>query len=80
MSEVEGPRGRKSPKPVQCVRCKVPKRYLGNRRFHEGRRWGVLGDLGELFVNRETFDIYACPVCGSVEFFVDGVGEHLRPN
>jgi len=58
----------------------VPKRYLGNRRFHEGKRWGVLGDLGERFVNRVTFDIYACLLCGSVEFFVDGVGEQLRPN
>lgn len=52
---------------------------MGTKQFHEGKRWGLLGDLGELFVNKESFDVYACPQCGSVEFFVDGVGEHLRP-
>lgn len=66
------------PKPVDCPRCHTTKQYVGTRRFHEGTRWGLLGDLGELFVNKETFDVYACPRCGSVEFFVDGVGEHLR--
>jgi Zn finger protein HypA/HybF involved in hydrogenase expression len=66
------------PKSVQCPRCQVPKTYLGTKRFHEGRRYGILGDLGELFINKETFDVYACSRCGSVEFFVDGIGEHLR--
>jgi hypothetical protein len=33
------------------------------------------GELGELFVNRESFDIYVYPRCGRVEFFVDGIGE-----
>jgi Zn finger protein HypA/HybF involved in hydrogenase expression len=52
--------------------------YIGTKSFHEGTRWGFLGDLGELFVNRERFDVYRCPRCGSVEFFVDGMGEELR--
>jgi len=39
----------------------------------------VLGDLGELFVNKERFDVYCCPRCGRVEFFVDGIGEEFRP-
>jgi hypothetical protein len=33
-----------------------------------------------LFVNREHFDVYVCPRCGRVEFFVDGVGEQYRPH
>ena len=68
------------PEHVTCPRCNVPKAYLGTKEFHEGTRWGFLGELGELFVNKESFDVYACPTCGSVEFFVDGIGEHLRPN
>ena len=45
------------------------------------RGWGFfLGDLGELFVNREHFDIYVCSRCGRVEFFVDGIGEEFRPH
>jgi hypothetical protein len=65
---------------IPCLRCQNPARYVGVKRFHEGTRaWSfVLGDLGELFVNREQFDIYACAACGHVEFFVDGVGEELR--
>ena len=50
------------------------------KRFHEGTRWGALGDLGELFVNKESFDVYVCPHCGRVELFVDGIGEQFRPH
>lgn len=57
-------------KQIDCLRCKVPMSYNGNFRFHEGTRIGALGDLFELFVNRETFDLYFCPKCGKVEFFL----------
>jgi hypothetical protein len=30
----------------------------------------LLGNVGELFVNRESFDSYACSRCGKVEFFL----------
>ena len=53
--------------------------YVGTKRFHEGPRWGVLGDLGELFVKRESFDVFVCPRCGRVEFFIEGIGEEFRP-
>lgn len=53
--------------------------YVGTKRFHEGTRWGILGEVGELFQHREHFDVYTCPRCGRVEFFVDGVGEEFRP-
>jgi hypothetical protein len=67
---------------VSCTRCQVPLQYSGTKKFHEGSRgWGFfLGDLGELFTNREHFDIYVCPKCGRVEFFLDGIGEEMRPH
>jgi Zn finger protein HypA/HybF involved in hydrogenase expression len=64
---------------LTCHLCKEELTYIGTKKFHEGTRWGVLGDLGELFVNKEKFDVYCCPKCGRVEFFVDGIGEDLRP-
>ncbi len=64
---------------LNCLRCDVALEHVGTKRFHEGARWGVLGELGELFVKRERFDVYACPRCGHVEFFLDGVGEAHRP-
>lgn len=61
----------------ECLRCHTRIEFLGTKEFHEGTRWGLLGELGELFVNKERFDIYACPKCGHVEFFVQGVGSRL---
>lgn len=66
--------------PMTCPRCEMDLAYVGTKSFHEGRRWGVLGDLGELFVNKEKFDVYVCNQCGRVELFVDGIGEQFRPN
>jgi predicted RNA-binding Zn-ribbon protein involved in translation (DUF1610 family) len=63
----------------KCSSCNLPLNFAGTKRFHEGARWGAFGDLGELFVNKEQFDVYFCPQCGKVDFFVDGIGEARRP-
>jgi hypothetical protein len=55
---------------LSCLRCSRVLDFVGTRRFHEGTRWGALGELGELFVNKESFDVYLCPECGHVEFFI----------
>ncbi len=41
----------------------------GNFKFHEGSRYGIFGNLLEIFENRESFDLYVCSKCGKVEFF-----------
>ena len=64
--------------PVICSACRLDLEFVGSRDFHEGTRWGVLGDLGELFVNKQRFDIYVCPRCRRVSLFVDGIGEEFR--
>lgn len=64
---------------LRCPRCPTKLDFVGTKKFHEGTRWGLMGELGELFVHRESFDIYVCPRCGRVEFFVDGIGEEFRP-
>ncbi len=71
-------RGKKGD-PMICITCDRSLEYVGRKRFHEGTRWGFFGGVGELFVNRERFDVYVCPRYGRVEFFIDGVGENLRP-
>ena len=45
-----------SANPMICARCETGIDYVGTKRFHEGTRWGVLGDIGELFVNKEKFE------------------------
>ena len=56
-------------KEINCLRCDVPMIYSGNYKFHEGAKLGALGNLFEIFLNRESFDLYLCPKCGKVEFF-----------
>jgi hypothetical protein len=56
-----------------CLRCRVGLRYLGTKRFHEGTHWGLMGELGHLFENSESFDVYVCPRCGHVDLFVGGI-------
>jgi hypothetical protein len=63
---------------MDCLRCGRGLDALGTKKFHEGARWGVLGDLGELLVNRQGFDIYSCSYCGHVEFFLSGIGTDLE--
>lgn len=65
--------------PMQCPRCDQNLAYVGTKAFHEGTRWGFMGEIGELFVNKERFDVYVCQRCGRVELFVDGIGEDFRP-
>jgi len=55
---------------MDCLRCKIPMVFKGNFKFHEGIRYGVFGDLFELMTNRESFDIFYCPDCGKVEFYI----------
>jgi hypothetical protein len=70
---------RHPPSNLSCLRCQTPLAFAGTKRFHEGTLfWDTLGGIFELFKNREHFDVYVCPHCGKVEFFVEGVGDDLR--
>jgi len=40
--------------------------------FNEGTTVGKSIFLPDLFINKESFDLYVCPNCGKVEFFVPG--------
>ncbi len=62
-----------SQRELACLRCDAQMHLVRRMRFHEGTRlWPfLLAELGELFVNRETFDVYACAECGKVEFFLE---------
>ncbi|MBD1582740.1 hypothetical protein [Pseudoalteromonas sp. S16_S37] len=65
--------------PLECTRCQTTLDFIGTKNFHEGTRWGVLGELGELFVNKENLDMYACKSCGKVEFFIAGFNTKDAP-
>ena len=73
-------RGHAMARDLQCLRCNGTMKVIGRKRFHEGSQAlpFLLGNLGELFVNRESFDVYACRSCGKVEFFVTSPGLKQR--
>jgi hypothetical protein len=52
---------------------------LERKEFHEGANWGFLGAIGEMFVRQESFEVYRCPKCSKVEFFVGGEGAGSTP-
>lgn len=66
--------------PISCLRCNSTMRSMGQLRLHEGTRaWPFLfGDLGELLVNRESFETFICEACGKVEFFMPNA-RHNQP-
>ena len=66
---------------IYCPRCNARLEYVGTRRLNEEKSLAVLGELGEMYKNGayEFLDVYTCRHCGHVEFFVDGVGDELRP-
>ncbi|MBL9150328.1 MAG: hypothetical protein JNM94_16690 [Phycisphaerae bacterium] len=64
--------------PWRCLRCPTVLQFLGTRNFHEGAPWGAIGNLGELLVRREQFDVYVCPRCGHVEFFLHALADDIR--
>lgn len=53
-----------------CPRCNVVLTYAGRKEFHERKRLGALGDLAELFVAQTNLEMYVCPNCLKVEFFM----------
>jgi len=67
---------RQPPRLLQCLRCPDTRmESIGHKRFHEGSQAMpfLLGDLGELLVNREEFELHACPSCGKVELFLSNL-------
>jgi len=59
---------------IECLRCKIPLIFSGEYKFHEGAHIGFFGNLFEAFVNREKFDLYICPTCEKVEFYMPQKG------
>lgn len=57
---------------LDCLRCKIPLIYSGEYKFHEGASFGFFGNFFEAFTNKKKFDLYTCPQCGKVEFFISG--------
>ena len=63
---------------MTCKRCNTELKELGRKRFHEGARFGLFGDLAEMLVKREEFLLCICENCGEISFFVPDYEEKKR--
>lgn len=63
---------------IDCLRCKIPMKYGGDFKFHEGPNTSPLGGLYEFLQNNDHFDLYVCPNCGKVEFFIPSTSKSLE--
>jgi hypothetical protein len=64
--EVES-EGKKEPyqiKKLKCLRCESNMKYIGVKKFHEGKRHGI-----EFMIKRTVVNMYQCTRCKKVEFF-----------
>ena len=57
-------------RPKNCVGCNSQLNFAGTKEFREGTNWGMLGDFGEFFERHVSLEMYVCPKCLRVEFFV----------
>lgn len=61
------------PRDLKCLRCGTPMHPVGRLRLQTHTDPGTLGyeRIGDLLVNRDVFDAYACTAagCGKVEWF-----------
>jgi|GEM_PF-3319321 len=44
--------------------------FAGTRKIQDRMHWTTFGNLIELLSNMDSFDLYVCPQCDKVEFFV----------
>ena len=57
-------------KAIQCLRCKHKMEHVKREKLQLGRQGWILGDLPNLIAGAMEVDIFACPDCGKIEFFL----------
>ncbi len=55
---------------MKCLRCGEDMQYLSRERIQLGKTGWVLGDLPNLLSGALEVQIYVCPKCRKLEFFL----------
>lgn len=55
---------------MKCLRCGEDMQYLSRERLQLGKTGWVLGDLPNLLSGALNVQIYVCPKCRKLEFFL----------
>lgn len=57
-------------KTINCLRCDIPMRYIRTEKLQLGQTGWLLGDLPNLLAGALEVELYTCPNCGKLEFFL----------
>ena len=65
---------------IACLRCGTKMNHIGTEKLQLGQTGWILGDLPNLLAGAMEVDIFSCPNCRKLEFFVaDGEEEDALP-
>ena len=63
---------------LTCLRCGEQLQFFSRERIQLGKTGWILGDLPNLLAGAMEVDIYSCPSCRKLEFFLaDAIEEGL---
>lgn len=60
---------------IDCLRCGQQMNHIKTEKLQFGQTGWLLGDLPNLLAGALEVDIYSCPECGKLEFFVANASE-----
>lgn len=55
---------------IDCLRCSRQMNHIRTEKLQLGQTGWILGDLPNLFAGSMEVDIYSCPKCRKLEFFL----------
>ena len=55
---------------IDCLRCGQRMNHIRTEKLQLGQTGWILGDLPNLFAGAMEVDIYSCPKCRKLEFFL----------
>ena len=55
---------------IDCLRCGQKMNYIRTEKLQLGQTGWILGDLPNLLAGAMGVDIYSCPECSKLEFFL----------
>ena len=57
-------------KHIDCLRCGQAMKHIRTEKIQFGQTGWILGDLPNLFAGAMEVEIYSCPQCKKLEFFL----------
>ena len=67
------------PKNMPCLRCGHEMNHIKTEKLQFGQTGWILGDLPNLLAGAMEVDIYTCPNCGKLEFYLAEEAEEELP-